>query len=337
MRILRYFSVLLAIAGGVIFAIEIATEQRSTPSVAHRTALSHDNTHRHHPIPVSLNRGSDVRDGFRGDVHSLLHGDTQLEVAAHWTAVERSRTIDQVFRPLTVAKQHQTYTAREFSAFLPQEVDSVGQLWSLDLDKVAGFLKQFHPRASMHIEARGRRAGPDGAFGILRAMSPTHVEVFFRVHAEFNLDKYDWYTPAEISQLAKTFGDDLWYTPAHLSGRMIVNRKTGTIEYFCLKIPTEKSLNVHLHLDEIGSNGQTHNIVRVDRMELTGGERELVADIKWEHAIEADVARHKLKKVFYKFMDINWVPVGQVLEAARESNKPIFAMVMWGALDDQSC
>ena len=87
----------------------------------------------------------------------------------------------------------------------------------------------------------------------------------------------------------------------------------------------------------IGSDDSDHNIVRVDRMELTGGERELVADIDWEHAIEADVARHKLKKVFYKFMDINWVPAGQVLEAARESNKPIFAMVMWGALDDQSC
>src|SRR5688572_28314910 len=45
----------------------------------------------HKPIPVAANRSAEVGDGFRGAVHPLLHGQTRLEVTAHWTPIERRR------------------------------------------------------------------------------------------------------------------------------------------------------------------------------------------------------------------------------------------------------
>src|SRR5262245_6181167 len=43
------------------------------------------------PIPVALNRGSEVLDGFRGKVHPLLFGQTRMEVTAYWTRVGEGR------------------------------------------------------------------------------------------------------------------------------------------------------------------------------------------------------------------------------------------------------
>src|SRR5436190_2207139 len=43
------------------------------------------------PVRVPANRSAEVLDGFRGDVHPILHGQTRLEVTAHWTALEKSR------------------------------------------------------------------------------------------------------------------------------------------------------------------------------------------------------------------------------------------------------
>src|SRR5689334_6436490 len=47
----------------------------------------------HQPLPVALNRGPEVLDGFRGDVHPLLHGRTRLEVTAHWTPVGKGQAV----------------------------------------------------------------------------------------------------------------------------------------------------------------------------------------------------------------------------------------------------
>ena len=48
-------------------------------------------------------------------------------------------------------------------------------------------------------------------------------------------------------------------------------------------------------------------------------------------------ANRRLARVFYKFEEIDWVPLDQVLTEARTKKQPIFAIVSWGATDDQSC
>jgi hypothetical protein len=204
----------------------------------------------------------------------------------------------------------------------------VGQMWALDGDKVTGFLRQFHPHPCMHLVAPGRRAGPDGAFAILRAISPSYLDILFRIHAEFYL------TPQDGQP-----NPDAWYTPAYFSGRVLVNKQTGTVDHFRLSLPTDKALNVHLTLEgsAYGHTTQPHEIVRVERMELVGGDSGLVDKIPWTRAMTPIEAPARLAKVFYKFQEIDWVPFDQVLTQARSRGRPIFAIVSWGATDDQSC
>ena len=290
------------------------------------------------PEPVALNRGPEVLDGFRGDVHPLLHGRTELEVTAHWTKVGEGRDKLQThvspevyawFTQLEPARPRQTYTERDFSAFLPLSAGEVGQLWSLDLDNIAELLKQFHPHPLMHLVASGRRAGPDGAFAILRAVSPRYLDIVFRIHAEFYL------TPSE----GRYKDVDAWYSPAYFSGRVLINKNTGKVDHFRLALPTDKMLNVHLTVDgsRIGFIPQPHDVVRVERMELIGGDAKLLNHISWQKALSPSEADARLAKVFYKSLEIDWTPFDRVLKQARSRNRPIFALVSWGAIDDQSC
>jgi hypothetical protein len=289
------------------------------------------------PGPVQANRGSDVPEGFTGAVHPLLHGRTKLDVKTTWTPIGKGRDkLDEfipkklyaLFHDVKPTRPTMTYTERELSAFLPEKVEKVGQVWALDPDKVALVLRQFHPSASMHLEAKGRRAGPDGAFGILRAMSDDYLDIACRIHTEFN------FTPRAFQRFSDAPG--LWYTPAHLTGRVVVNRKTGTVEYFRLGLPTDKTLNVHLTAS-IPSIGEHHDIVRVDHMELEGGDAKAADEGKWTGAIDPAEARAQLTHQFYKFNDIAWVATDKALAVAHEKQKPIMAMVTWGSLDDQSC
>jgi hypothetical protein len=287
------------------------------------------------PTPVALNRGPEVRDGFRGDIHPLLFGRTRLEVMARWTPVGEvdkmvNPTLDAWFANLRPAQELQRYTEDDFSAFLPQVIGAVGQLWALDADKIVKILRQFHPRPSLRQVPSGRRAGPDGAFAILRAVSPSYLDIVFRIHAEFSLEPE--HRPTDRPPVR------VWYTPAYFTGRVLVNRRTGTVDHFRLELANDKAINVHLTVDFSGmGKNQPHAIVRVEHMELTGGDGGLVENIPWTTALSRAEADRRLAKVFFKFLDIDWVPFDQVAARARSRGRPIFAVVSWGAIDDQSC
>jgi len=314
-------------------ANEIATE---SPSSAKVKGPGDSPAPPHQPTSVALNTTSNVTDGFRGEVHPLLYGQTRLEVTAQWTPIGKGRDklersvnplIYSWFTELRPAKARQTYTERDLSVFLPVRVGDVGQMWSLDVNRIPEILKQFHPRPRMHLVASGRRAGPDGSFALLRAVSPAYLDILFRIHAEFSLTPDDW--PGRPIAA--------WYTPAYFTGRILVNSQKGTVDYFRLELPTEKSLNVHLTVDATGFSGQAHDIVRVERMELTGGDAGLAERIPWSQSITPVESQARLAKVFYKSLNIDWVPVDQTLARSRSSGRPIFAVVSWGATDDQSC
>lgn len=280
------------------------------------------------PILVEAHRASEIPEGFRGDVHPLLTGAKLVDVVAFWTPVGTGRGLQLgyfpeqfygSFRELRVAEARRTYTASHFSAFLPKDDDlgSVGRMWAVDLEKVSDFLSQFHPGISMKVRSTGRRAGPNGGFAMLRAVSPTHAEIVFRVHAEIDV------------------APGLFYTPAHFSGSLIVNKQSGTIENFELGIPTDRTLNVTL--SAILPREALIEIVLVRQMELRSIRDAGSLSIDWAEALDLAEARHKLKEAFYGFMEIDWVPAEQALSLARKNDKPIFAVVTWGAIDDQSC
>jgi len=319
---------------------QLATLPKEMPGTREILANSRDSLAPNQSVPVAINRGAEVPNGFRGDIHPLLHGQKRLEVTAEWTPIGKGRDrLDRSVNPIVYSwftelrpvQARKTYAARDFSAFLPASVGDVGQLWMLDADKVAGFLKQFHPRPSMHLTAPGRRAGPDGDVAVLRAASASYLDIMFRIHAEFYLTPEDW--PAEVPPIGA------WYTPAFFSGRLVVNKAAGAVEYFRLELPTDKALNVHLTVDasRMGYTVQAHDIVRVDRMELKGGDSKRAEQLAWVKELTPDEAQARLAKVFYKFHEIDWVPVEQALARARSLGRPIFAIVSWGSFADQSC
>ena len=284
------------------------------------------------PEPVPVNPDVGLSRPFRGDVHPVLHGKTSLDVAAHWTEVSQGgrdriedRVSPSVYRLFSEMRRdvvlHRVYTERTFSHLLPSTLESIGQVWELDSDAVIDLLSQFHPRPSLELVARGRRAGPDGAFAVLRALSSTHLDILFRIHAEFDI------------------APNVWFTPACFWGRMIIDKTAGTVEHFHLWVPTEKPLNVHLTVRENikGVVDNKRDIVRVEQMELESANQKLPETLDWSDSIDMDLAEHKLKNAFYVFENINWVPWQQAREVAGSTSKPILAIVLWGALDDQSC
>jgi hypothetical protein len=282
-------------------------------------------------------------DGFHGEIHPLLHHHFDLPVKADWTIANTGRLfpgmpaelnpVRRLYTTLTVAVPTRSYSERDFSALLPPEsIQHVGGLWAIDPAKAVIFLKQFHPQASPHSASIGRRPGPDGAFGILRGVSESHLDIAFRVHAEFELAPKSGYFPAQY----------VWYTPACFLGRIIVNRKAGTIEYFRLGVPTDIVRNIHGTVltapDEQHPDGyRVYQFMRADRMELVGGHLPGMNELRWTEEIDPGKAHDTLAKIFYKFKEIDFVPFSQVQVIARQQNKPIFAFVALGALDDQSC
>ena len=137
-------------------------------------------------VAVAANRGPNVEDGFRGDVHELLIGALPLDVNAYCAKIGRGRGFAEGYFPqqfrrpfdeFSIAQKVQAYSARDFSAFLPQQVGQPGQIWELDVDRVEPFLKQFHAGAALKLVAPGRRSGPNGGFGVLRAVSESRLEI----------------------------------------------------------------------------------------------------------------------------------------------------------------
>jgi len=307
-------------------------------------------------VTVARNRDVTLPDGFRGEVHPLLHGEPGLELTAHWkpTLKEKFRSgihlgvVDNASLPeyslpadviellteSTPARETVTYGARELSVFLPEEIEGVGQMWAIDPERAALFLQQFHPLVSTtfdrYHQPYGRRPGPAGAFGILRAVSDRYLDLLFRVHAEFDLSE-----------------GVVLYTPACFLGRMVIDRQAGRVDYLEMHVPTDRPVNVNITLTfphPQQPDKEVTNIVfeQVDPMQLVGGDAAALERPALEHPAEQDAlaleeAQERLKSPFYKFMDIAWVPTEQVIEIAQKENKPILAVVLTSPLDDQSC
>ncbi len=278
------------------------------------------------PVPVDTNPVVAVESGFRGEIHPLLRDDARLTATAHWSRIGTGDAFQRGYFPARFyvpfhhagpAQPERTYASSDFSGLLPERIEGVGQMWSLDLERVAVFLEQFHPRPLLSLAAVGRRAGPNGAIGILRAVSQDHLEALVRIHAEFEM------------------AEGAWFTPAHFAGRMLVDREHGTVEFFQLLVPTEQTLNATL---TVGLPTEALiDIVHIDRMELVAGDPQRPEQIVWESALSETDARLALKTAFYRFMQIAWVPPEHALDRAQETGKPVMAVVLWGGLDDQSC
>jgi len=300
---------------------------------------------------VPANQELVLPEGFRGAVHPELAADARLELVARWnpTLPEAKRKglklgiidnqespeyalPDELVALLTQSRpaaERASYGAEELSVLLPAAIEGVGQMWRIDPAAAARFLAQIHPATATDFthydQPYGRRPGPAGAFGILRALTPELLDVVFRVHAEFVLKK-----------------GAIVYTPACFLGRMLVDRARDEVVYLEMHVPTDLSVNLNVLLTfplPDDPRKEVTNIVfeRVETMGLAGGDPAALARVPGEGTIDPDEAHARLKRAFYKFLDIAWVPPEQAVETAARVERPILFAVLTSPLDDQSC
>src|SRR5688572_9214477 len=95
MRVRVVLLVIGALTAGTV-AYLVRHRWQTDPDASQPESAAREPAQPYRPTPVALNRGAEVLDGFRGDVHPLLSGQTRLEVTAHWAAVGLGR--DQLHR-----------------------------------------------------------------------------------------------------------------------------------------------------------------------------------------------------------------------------------------------
>ncbi|MEO1998203.1 MAG: hypothetical protein ABGZ17_23410 [Planctomycetaceae bacterium] len=275
--------------------------------------------------PAPTHRGPDVEDGFQGDRHPAL-AEQSLKMRVIRSAIGTGRGFAEGYFPrefrwpfeeFQVAVPERNYSAQDLSAFLPHTFGQPGQTWEVDPKRVARFFKQIHAGASLTLAAPGRRGGPNGVFGVLRAVSDTQFEILTRVHAEF------------------VVAPGAYMTPSYFEGRMLIDRQNRRVESFSLAVPSDVSLNATLTV--IVPREALIDIVHLDRLELQGGSPVGDKPQEWTREISLDEARRKLTANFYKLSEIQWVPSDVAVAVAQKQNRPILAIVLWGGLDNQSC
>ena len=206
------------------------------------------------------------------------------------------------------------YSQTDFQVFLPPSTANVGDIWELDPKGILPFLCQFHSGATTEITVSSHRTPKsDGAKAWLRAISPNYAEIVFRIHAQFVLD-----------------ASGIRLLPSQFAGRLVLNRKERAVVEFSLALPSRNS-NVDVNAFRVA------DMAFIPRMELATLSSTPVREIAWETAITEEEARKKLATAFYKFAKIEWVPIADAVELAKVTNRPIHALVLFGALDDESC
>ena len=260
---------------------------------------------------------------------NVLNSSARLQVHAHWEPIA-----DSTFRMHKALPEHvelfdlspdqpiKEYGTDAFKAFLPSSTVRVGDVWKLDANSVVQFLHQFHPGATADLGY-----GEEGTFACLRACSSNYAEIAFRIHAEFTLKSAAYQEWQEANDERES---EARFIPSQFSGKILVNLKSGTVRAFSLALPTRNS---NVDLNAYGGA----DMIFVPRMELLAADETDQDDIAWDTAITTEAAHRALELKFYKFAEIDWLPVDEAVAQAKATNRPIHAILVWGCLDDESC
>lgn len=195
-------------------------------------------------------------------------------------------------------------------------------------------LSMFHPHPFIMT-----RFGPRGTAFVVRARNDKFIDIMFRIHAEYQLN-----TPPD---------NPFWFTPGQFTGNIIVSWDLKHIEHFNMYVPATKKLNVDMEWLESGKN-MVVDIGYMPEMNLTitspsvpatgYQDGEIVpiqsanmANIVWKEEISHEEARRRLEVNMYKFKEVPYYNFTDALMQAQKENRLVHSIVLWGALDDQSC
>ena len=270
---------------------------------------------------------------MRLDLSNMPQCSTSISVQAHWDPIT-----DSFFNLHNESPQHaalcnlspshptKVYGTKAFKVFIPASSVEVGDVWALDSEGVVPFLHQFHPGATTTLTN-----GEEGAFACLRAISSDYAEIVIRIHAELRLAGLaDFDGEWQGERIQDDWMDAARFILSQFAGRLVINLKTGSVRAFSLALPARNS-NVDFNSFE------RPDMVFVPRMELVAEDAHDQSEFAWEEAITAEEARKKLELKFYRFAEIDWLPIDEAIAQAEETHRPIHAILVWGALDDESC
>lgn len=299
--------------------------------------------------PLLLETMTKSKDGFLGVTHSSLSG------LRSWKSP---------------AVPSSTFSASQFRAFLPpKNKGEVGDTWWVipsELNIFTGYLpnnryhpptpkgkevlihsllSMFHPRPFIKS-----RFAPQGTVACIRASNDFYYDIVFRIHAEFQLN--------EVPDFP------FWFTPGQFTGNIILSKDASHVRHFHLYVPSDRSLNVDMEwlYGASESSNMEVDIGYLPQLELQslspstpsfildqdgnvidsrgeGGEpiQFVFEEIHWTSEISRQEAARHLEVTFYPFKKVSYLPFSEAFERAQAEKKLVHSILLWGALDDQSC
>lgn len=194
-------------------------------------------------------------------------------------------------------------------------------------------LTMFHDRPFIYS-----RFEPEGAIACVRASNENYLDIVFRIHAEFQLNEPPFHP--------------FWFTPAQFTGHVTLDKTSSKVLDFHMYVPNEKRLNVDMEwlngpletdmeVDigfmnqmELKSTGPSLLGVSLDEVRISA---DMNLDIKWDNEITFQSAAKIVEREFYMFKMVDYLNFSQVWPEAQMQQKPVHSILLWGALDDQSC
>uniref|UniRef100_A0A3Q3WLV8 Uncharacterized protein n=1 Tax=Mola mola TaxID=94237 RepID=A0A3Q3WLV8_MOLML len=299
--------------------------------------------------PLLLDSMTKSKDGFLGVSHSSLSGLRSWKSPAVPSA---------------------SFSASQFRVFLPpKDKVEVGDTWWMipsELNIFTGYLpnnryhppppkgrevlihsllSMFHPRPFIKS-----RFAPQGAIACIRASNDFYYDIVFRIHAEFQLNDVPNFP--------------FWFTPGQFTGNIVLSKDASHVRHFHLYVPNDRSLNVdmewlygasessNMEVDigylpqlELQSTGPSTPTVIMDEEGNVIDSRDsnsepirfVFEDIHWSSEISRQEVARRLDVTFYPFKKVSYLPFSEAFERAEAENKLVHSILLWGALDDQSC
>uniref|UniRef100_A0A3Q1F5A9 Selenoprotein N n=1 Tax=Acanthochromis polyacanthus TaxID=80966 RepID=A0A3Q1F5A9_9TELE len=299
--------------------------------------------------PLRLDSMTKSKDGFLGVSHSSLSG------LRSWKSP---------------AVPSSSFSSGQFRVFLPpKNKGEVGDTWWVipsELNIFTGYLpnnryhpptpkgrevlihtllSMFHPRPFIKS-----RFAPQGAVACIRASNDFYYDIVFRIHAEFQLNDVPDFP--------------FWFTPGQFTGNIVLSKDASHVRHFHLYVPNDRSLNVdmewlygasessNMEVDigylpqlELQSTGPSTPSIIVDEQgniidsrDSSGEPIQFVfEEIHWSSEIGQQEAARRLEVTLYPFKKVSYLPFSEAFERAEAEKKLVHSILLWGALDDQSC
>ncbi len=193
---------------------------------------------------------------------------------------------------------------------LPPADQPLDQPFRVPVDGFMPFLRQLHPGAAPRVT---HMIPAPGAYGVVLQRDATTLDLFYRVHAGFELVQ-----------------DKAWIAVAQFEGRLILEPTAHAVRHFSLTLPpTTPNIDMNVRAEGIGITADIGSVP-----EMTLSTERSAPDVPPDRL---ESVRKVLRRSFYDFAAIEWTSLQEGLERAIAEDMPLHVVILFGALTDESC